>query len=178
MVFGDDGAAHIVSWCAQRVQHPETKINHALVLGSDHHGIGKDAMLHPVQQAVGPWNFKNANPQQALGRFNPFLKAVILRISEARDLGESNRYQFYDHTKDMAASPPEQLLIDEKFLREHYILNCVGIVITSNHLTDGLFLPAEDRRHYVAWSHRAPGILPRTIGTTSLLGTRTAAMGM
>jgi hypothetical protein len=156
-VFGDDDAEHIVKWCAQRVQHPETKINHALVLGSEQHGVGKDAMLYPVQYAVGPWNFKNANPQQALRRFNPFLKAVILRISEARDLGELSRYQFYDHTKDMAASPPEQLLVDEKFLREYYILNCVGLLITTNHLTDGLYLPAEDRRHYVAWSNLTPG---------------------
>jgi hypothetical protein len=30
------------------------------------------------------------------------------------------------------------------------ILNCVGIVLTSNHLTGGIYLPADDRRHYVA----------------------------
>src|SRR5215472_7556364 len=28
-----------------------------------------------------------------------FLKSVILRVSEARDLGEVNRDQFYDHMK-------------------------------------------------------------------------------
>ncbi len=32
------------------------------------------------------------------------------------------------------------------------MLNCCGVVITSNHKTDGIFLPADDRRHYVAWS--------------------------
>ena len=34
-----------------------------------------------------------------LGRFNGFLKSVVLRVNEARDLGDVNRYQFYDHLK-------------------------------------------------------------------------------
>ena len=87
-----------------------------------------------------------------LGRFNGFLKAVILRISEARDLGEFDRFQFYDHMKSYTASPPDTLRIDEKNLREYAILNCCGVIITTNHKTDGIFLPADDRRHFVAWS--------------------------
>jgi hypothetical protein len=42
--------------------------------------------------------------------------------------------------------------VDEKHLREHAILNCTGLVITTNHKTDGIYLPADDRRHFVAWS--------------------------
>jgi len=30
--------------------------------------------------------------------------------------------------------------------------NVMGMLITSNHKLDGLFIPPEDRRHYVAWS--------------------------
>jgi len=41
--------------------------------------------------------------------------------------------------------------VDEKNLREHSILNCCGVIITTNHKTDGIYLPADDRRHYVAW---------------------------
>lgn len=87
-----------------------------------------------------------------LGRFNGFLKAVVLRISEARDLGEFDRFKFYDHMKAYTAAPPDMLRVDEKHLREYPILNCCGVIITTNHKTDGIFLPAEDRRHFVAWS--------------------------
>jgi hypothetical protein len=80
------------------VQRPQEKINHALVLGGSQ-GIGKDTLLEPVKRAVGPWNFQEVSPQQLLGRFNGYLKSIILRVSEARDLGEVNRYQFYDHLK-------------------------------------------------------------------------------
>jgi hypothetical protein len=52
-------------------------------------------------------------------------------------------------------APPDVLRIDEKNIREHSIVNVVGIVYTTNHKSDGIYLPADDRRHYVAWSDRS-----------------------
>ena len=138
-------------WCAHRVQRPHEKINHALVLGGKQ-GIGKDTLLEPVKYAVGPWNFNEVSPQQVLGRFNGFLKSVILRVSEARDLGEFDRFAFYDHMKSITAAPPDVLRIDEKNRQEYAIPNVCGVIITTNHKSDGIYLPADDRRHFVAWS--------------------------
>jgi hypothetical protein len=145
---------HIVRWLAHRVQHPQDKINHGLVLGGAQ-GIGKDSLLEPVKHAIGPWNFVEVSPVQMLGRFNGFVKSTILRLSEARDLGDFDRFRFYDHMKVYTAAPPDVLRVDEKNLREHSVLNCTGVVITTNHKADGIFLPADDRRHYVAWSDLA-----------------------
>jgi hypothetical protein len=150
-IYGDE-FEHIYKWFAQRIQRPAEKINHALVLGGPP-GIGKDTLIEPVKRAVGPWNFAEVSPKQILGRFNGFLKATILRINEAHDLGEFDRFAFYDATKSLIAAPPDVLRIDEKHLNEYAILNCVGPIVTSNHKTDGLYLPADDRRHYVAWSN-------------------------
>jgi hypothetical protein len=153
-IYPDD-AAHIIAWLAHRVQRPHEKINHALVLGGLQ-GIGKDTLLEPVKQAVGPWNFRDVIPSNLMGRFNSFAKAVILRVSEARDLGDAervNRFTFYDHTKVYTAAPPDVLRVDEKHLREYYVFNVLGFLITTNHKTDGIYLPADDRRHYVAWSN-------------------------
>jgi hypothetical protein len=138
---------------AHRVQRPQEKINHALVLGGDQ-GIGKDTLLEPVKHAIGPWNFQEVSPQQIIGRFNSFLKSVILRVSEARDLGDYDRFGFYDHMKTYTAAPPDTLRIDEKHLREYNIPNCCGVIITTNHKTDGIYLSEDDRRHFVAWSSR------------------------
>jgi hypothetical protein len=149
-VFGAD-ANHIIRWLAHRVQRPHEKINHALVLGGKQ-GIGKDSMLEPVKHAIGSWNFGEVSPQHVLGNFNGFLKSVILRVSEARDLGEVDRFKFYDHSKALTAAPPDVLRVNEKNLREHYVPNVTGVIITTNHKTDGIFLPADDRRHFVAWS--------------------------
>lgn len=157
-VYPDD-AEHIIRWLAHRVQRPQEKINHALVLGGLQ-GIGKDTLLEPVKAAIGPWNFIEVSPRHLLGRFNGFVKSVILLVSEARDLGDVDRYSFYDHLKVYAAAPPDVLRVDEKNLREYAVWNVCGVIITTNHKTDGLYLPADDRRHYVAWSNRTKEEFP------------------
>lgn len=151
-VFGDE-ADHIIRWLAHRVQYPGQKINHALVLGGNQ-GIGKDTLLEPIKYAVGAWNFAEVSPTHLLGRFNGFVKSVILRISEARDLGDIDRYAFYDHMKTYTAAPPDVLRCDEKNIREYSVMNVCGVIITTNHKADGIHLPADDRRHFVAWSER------------------------
>jgi hypothetical protein len=148
-IYPDD-AEHIIRWLAHRVQRPGDKINHALMLGGAQ-GIGKDTLLEPVRYAIGPWNFCEVSPSHMLGRFNGFVKSVILRVSEARDLGDVNRYAFYEHMKVYTVAPPDVLRCDEKNLREYSVPNVCGVIITTNHKTDGIYLPADDRRHFVAW---------------------------
>ena len=57
------------------------------------------------------------------GDFNGYVKSIILRINEARDLGDVNRFDFYDHTKAYTAAPPDVLRVNEKHLREYYVFN-------------------------------------------------------
>ena len=150
-IYGKD-AKHIIKYMAFKVQRPQEKINHALLLGGEQ-GIGKDTICEPLKYAVGPWNFEEVSPKQVCGRFNGFVKSVILRISELRDLGDGNRFDFYEHMKVFTASPPDVLRVDEKHLREYSVFNVCGVIITTNYKTNGIYLPAEDRRHFVAWSN-------------------------
>jgi hypothetical protein len=154
-VYPND-ADHIIHWLAHRVQRPYEKINHAIVMGGVP-GIGKDTLLEPVKRAVGPWNFQEIAPIHLLGRFNGFVKSVILRISEAHDIGEFDRFAFYEHSKVYIAAPPDVLRVDEKNIREYPVPNCCGVIITTNHRVGAIYLPAEDRRHYVAWSELTIG---------------------
>jgi hypothetical protein len=112
-------------------------------------GIGKDTLLEPVKRAVGNWNFQEVSPQQIMGRFNSYVRSVILRVSEAHDLGEVNRYTFHDRMKTLIAAPPDVLRCDEKNLREHAVFNCTGVIYVTNYRTDCLYLTPDDRRHYV-----------------------------
>jgi hypothetical protein len=144
-------AEHIIAFLAHRVQHPEEKINHAMVLGGVP-GIGKDTILEPVKHAVGPWNFSEVSPKNILGNTSAFAKSVVLRISEARDLGDFDRFAFFEAMKGYCAAPPDVLRVNEKHIREYYVPNVCGVIITTNHKTDGMHLPADDRRHLVCWS--------------------------
>jgi hypothetical protein len=147
-IFGND-VEYALDWFAQRVQRPAEKPSCALVLIGDP-GIGKDTLLEPVKRAVGSWNFQEVSPQQIMGsRFNGYIKSVILRVSEAHDLGEVNRYTFHDRMKTLIAAPPDVLRCDEKNLREHAVFNCTGVIYLTNYRTDCLYLTPDDRRHYV-----------------------------
>ena len=150
-----DEADHIERWLAHRAQRPGEKINHALVLGGKQ-GIGKDALLEPLKIAVGPWNFAEISPQAVLGNFNEFAQSVVLRISEGKDLGDVDRFAFYEATKTLIAAPPDTLRVNPKYVPPYYVLNVTGVIITTNHKVGGLFLPPDDRRHFVAWSTVEP----------------------
>ena len=85
--------------------------------------------------------FQDIAPTHLLGSFNSFAKSVILRVNEARDLGEMDRFSFYDHSKVYTASPPDVLRVDEKNLREYYVFNCLGFIDHDE---------PQDRRHLPA----------------------------
>lgn len=154
-----DHADHVLAWFAHRVQRPGEKVNHGLVLAGAP-GIGKDTILAPIRESVGPWNFGDVSPVQLMGRFSGFLQSVVLRVSEARDMGEANRHQLYEHCKTLLAQPPEVLRIDRKHLHEYTVPNVVSLIFTTNRPTDALYLPADDRRHYVATSEAKQADFP------------------
>jgi hypothetical protein len=155
---------HIVMWMAHRTQRPGEKINHALVLGGAQ-GVGKDTALQPLVAAVGPENYREVSPREiATSQFNPYVKAVVLRVNEARDLGEAGRFAFYDQMKVLCAAPPDTLTVNDKHMRAVSVLNVVGVIYTTNYRTGGMHLAPDDRRHYVAWSETDP----RAVDTEAL----------
>jgi hypothetical protein len=164
MLWGDD-LPHMLDWLAFKVQFPAVKINHSLVLGSREHGLGKDSWLAAVHRGVGRNNWGNIGATAALDyaehNYTSFLRKSILRVSEVHDLG-AKRFKFYELTKDWGAAPPETITVADKHVKAHPIANVVGVIYTTNHLTDGVHIDPKDRRHFVAWSERvvsdfAPG---------------------
>jgi hypothetical protein len=151
-----DDARHIELFFAHRAQRPGDKINHALLLAGAP-GIGKDAMIEPLKRAVGPWNFREIHPTALLGQFTDFLEAVVLRISEIKDLGDVSRFEFYEATKTLLAAPPDTLRVNKKHIAAYYVMNVLAAIMTSNYKASGLYLPADDRRHFVAWSNVPEG---------------------
>lgn len=155
-IYPED-AEHILDWCAHRVQTPGDKVNHALVLGGAP-GIGKDTLLEPLVQAVGPGNFADVSPSNLVERFNEFLESVVLRVSEARDSGDGiDRYSLYERSKIIIAAPPATHRIDRKYIGSYRIPNVTGVIFTTNNQLNGLYFEGDDRRHYVAWSESKPG---------------------
>ena len=143
-----DHVDHVTGFLAHLFQKPGIKVNHGLVLTGPP-GVGKDSLLEPLRHGVGEWNYKEISPTDITDRYNDYMSAVLLRISEARDLGDVNRYAFYERTKTILATPPDMMRINSKYVPHHFLFNVAGTIFTTNYPTDGLFLPQDDRRHYV-----------------------------
>jgi hypothetical protein len=151
---GISEARHILLWLAHRVQKPDEKPNHGLVF-SGAPGIGKDTLIQPLIEALGSWNCQEIKPSDIVRpTFNGFARCLLLRISEAHDLGEVSRFAFYEASKIYLAAPPDMLRVNDKYLRAFYIMNCCGVIITTNHKIGGIYLSGDDRRHFVAHSPR------------------------
>jgi hypothetical protein len=144
-------ADHIIKWFAYRIQNPGEKINHALVIGGLQ-GIGKDLMLEPLRYGVGRSNFADVNPGDLFKDFTEWAEVTLLIINEARDLGDVDRYKFYESSKRFIAAPPDTLTCNRKYLAAYDVPNVMAVVITTNNKLSGLYIELDDRRHYVAWS--------------------------
>ena len=150
-IYPDDWQP-IVDCLAFKVQHPGEKINHALVLGGGP-GIGKDTLLEPARRAVGDWNFAEASPNRILdSQYNGYRQSVIVRISEAKDLGEYKRYDLSETLKTLIAAPPDTLEVNDKYDRMIYLPNVTLVILTTNHRHGALHLTRDDRRYGVYWS--------------------------
>jgi hypothetical protein len=146
-------------WFAHRVQRPGDKVNHSLVFIGDP-GIGKDTAIEPVTAAIGHHNFKSITAASFFkSDFNGYLKSVMLRIDEVHDLGGESKYALHDRTKPVIAAPPMAHQINEKFVPHYSARNVCGVILTSNH-PDALYLPRDDRRHFVCISDRKKDDFP------------------
>jgi hypothetical protein len=47
--------------------------------------------------------------------------------------GRIDRYALHDFMKNILVTPPNMLRINEKYIREYYIVNCFGMIATTNH---------------------------------------------
>ena len=155
-IYPED-ADYIIKWLAQRVQRPGVKINHALLLGSEKHGVGKDTLLAAALYATGAGNYMTIGPRRLFSQYTNFVKSVILHVSEAKDTANDSgeridRFAMYDRMKDLIAAPPLTLHYVDKYLKGYEIINCTGVVLTTNAELGSVHLPEGDRRFYVAWT--------------------------
>jgi hypothetical protein len=55
----------------------------------------------------------------------------------------------YETMKTITAAPPDMVRVNVKYVPEYYIANVTGVIITTNYPSDGIYITADDRRHYV-----------------------------
>ena len=144
---------HIFDLMAYKLQHPEVKINHAVLHGGDQ-GCGKDTLWAPFIWSVCGPQLKNRGlmDNDTLGsQWGYQLESEILILNELKEPEAKDRRALANKLKPIIAAPPEMLTINRKGLHPYDMLNR-GFVLAFSNDPVPISLDSQDRRWFCIWS--------------------------
>ena len=153
---------HVLDVMAFKLQHPEIKINHAVLHGGDQ-GSGKDTMWAPFIWSVCGPHLKNRgllDNDTMSSQFGYALESEILILNELKEPDAKERRALANRLKPIIAAPPDMLTINRKGLHPYQMANRVFVLAFSNDPVP-ISLDSQDRRWMCIWSH-APRMKPET----------------
>ena len=145
--------AHVLDVMAFKVQHPNRKINHAVLHGGNP-GSGKDTLWAPFFYAVGGESLKNVSlvrNEEIASQWGYALEAEIMVVNELRQSEAKDRRSLENTLKPLIAAPPEFLSVNRKGLAPYDLVNRLQVIAFSNERV-AINLPSDDRRWFVIWS--------------------------
>ena len=144
---------HIFNVMAFKVQHPNRKINHAVLHGGNP-GSGKDTMWAPFFYAVGGPSLRNVSlvrNEEIASQWGYALEAEVMVVNELRQSEAKDRRSLENTLKPLIAAPPEFLSVNRKGLAPYDLVNRLQVIAFSNERV-AINLPSDDRRWFVVWS--------------------------
>jgi len=148
-VFNKPGDAdQFLDYMAHRVQCPEQKPRFALLIAGDQ-GVGKDTAVEFCIPAIGAWNVANTEPSILDSAYNEYVTATLVRVSEAANLHDMSKWAFNERMKVLIAGSPDYATVNPKYGHTYSVKMHCGVIVTTNHLLTGIYIPADDRRYDV-----------------------------
>ena len=144
---------HVFDMMACKVQHPNVKINHAVLHGGNE-GRGKDTMWAPFIWAVcGPHkkNYGLIDNDGLSSQWGYALESEILVLNELKEPDAAQRRALANKLKPIIAAPPDVITINRKGLHPYDMLNRIFVLAFSNDEIP-ISLPTQDRRWFCVWS--------------------------
>jgi hypothetical protein len=146
---------HMLDVIAHKVQHPDIKINHA-ILHIGRQGSGKDSLYEPFLWAVGGARSSRRNVaivrnEEVQSQWGYNYESEIMVFEELRQTEAKDRRALENQLKPVIAAPPEFISVNRKGMHPYQALNRMFVLAFSNERVP-LSLPSEDRRWFVVYS--------------------------
>lgn len=141
-------ADQVFNYLAHLVQQADVKLRFALLIGGEQ-GVGKDTIVEFCIPALGAWNVSNIAPSTLSTQFNEYVASTLVRISETANQKEMSRFVFNELVKTLIAGSPDSAVVNPKYQPKFTTRLRCGVIITTNHLLSGLYIPQDDRRYDV-----------------------------
>ena len=136
---------HLIDYLAFRIQHPDIRINHALVIQGGV-GIGKSTIGKIIRTIVGESNCTELSPTLMTGQFNDWQQGAMFRIVEEARFSGKDRFEVVNQLK--PAITNDVLHVNAKFRAAWEIMNVTNYVMFTNY-KDAIPFDADDRRYFV-----------------------------
>jgi hypothetical protein len=160
LIADDKELDHILNAMAFKIQHPNVKMNHAILIGGDE-GVGKDSMFQPFLWALGGQHWRNRSVIEAGGldsQWGYALEAEVVILNELKEPEARERRAMANKLKPLIAAPPETLTVNRKGMHPYELVNRLMVVAYTNDPLP-ITLPTQDRRWFCVWT-RAPRMTP------------------
>ena len=151
--YAKEEVEHLLNWLAYTVQKPTVKPAHAVLMGSQYEGIGKDLWLLPIRACFGKQNVSEIGADSLSSSFNEWLAHKHLIIIQ--EIWTGARRELSNQLKPLLSSPPDEIMVNEKNISRYPVPNICATIMLTNH-KDAVSMAAEDRRYFVMWSNQVP----------------------
>lgn len=141
LIPDDEERDHVLKMLAWTVRNPGKKLRHALMLRSEHQGVGKTMLTEIWSQLLGPHNVRKTTTEEVSGNFQGFIKENLLVILEELNWGVGP--VGYNRMKDLITS--DIAVVNEKFMPVRHWPNFATFVILTN-LATPIIIEEKDRR--------------------------------
>lgn len=135
---------HLKRVIAYTVRNPGKKVRHAILLRSEHQGIGKSMLAGLWKALLGPSNARTVSSEEVASNYQAFLQETLLVVLEELSLGSGR--QFYNRMKDWITG--DEVRINQKFLTPREWPNLVTFLILTN-LRVPILIEDKDRRVFM-----------------------------
>jgi hypothetical protein len=153
LVPEDAEREHLFDMMAFKLQHPEIKINHAVLHGGVQ-GSGKDTLWAPFIWSVCGPSLKNRgliDNDSLASQWGYQLESEILILNELKEPEARERRALANKLKPIIAAPPDTLVINRKGLHPYQMLNRMFVLAFSNDPVP-ISIDSQDRRWFCIWS--------------------------
>lgn len=144
-------AAHLANWLAYAYQHPGKKIAHAVLIISEHQGVGKDTLALAMSRLFGELNCSFIEDDAVSEGRNEFMKAAQLVVVPEIMCGD--RRDIANKLKPLITQ--SRVRINEKHVPAYFADNVANFLFFSNH-RNAAHIEDHDRRYFVMICGSAP----------------------
>lgn len=141
LVPNEDERAHLLKMMAWTVRNPGKKVRHALLLRSEHQGVGKSMLSEIWSALLGRHNVRKTTTEEISSQFQGFIKQTLLVVLEELNWGVGPIG--YNRLKDLITA--DVVPVNEKYMPVRHWPNHATFVILTN-LKTPLIIEDKDRR--------------------------------